>query len=153
MLLNIFENKDTLWSRVFKIFRLFKVKSISSFVEMKQIILLMVGSCPPVLSTWWNIEEHNHNILRLWHILTPWSQFNYLISIFLAEAPFPVLLSNHSLFCLIRGSKVHIDWEKGEGDIYPHCGFRAACSKVEIDDMTGTHKVSGKYHIPGMVNF
>ncbi|XP_069851873.1 aldehyde oxidase 3-like isoform X1 [Dipodomys merriami] len=39
-----------------------------------------------------------------------------------------------------RGYEVHMDWEKGEGDIYPYFVFGAACSEVEIDCLTGAHK-------------
>ncbi|KAM9663655.1 LOW QUALITY PROTEIN: aldehyde oxidase 3-like [Trichechus inunguis] len=39
-----------------------------------------------------------------------------------------------------RGYKAHMDWEKGEGDIYPDFVFGAACSEVEIDCLTGAHK-------------
>ncbi|XP_040609517.1 aldehyde oxidase 3 isoform X1 [Mesocricetus auratus] len=39
-----------------------------------------------------------------------------------------------------RGYKADMDWEKGEGDIYPYFVFGAACSEVEIDCLTGAHK-------------
>ncbi|KAM4836126.1 LOW QUALITY PROTEIN: aldehyde oxidase 3-like [Thomomys bottae] len=39
-----------------------------------------------------------------------------------------------------RGYEAHMDWEKGEGDIYPYFVFGAACSEVEIDCLTGAHK-------------
>lgn len=39
-----------------------------------------------------------------------------------------------------RGYQADMDWEKGEGDIYPYFVFGAACSEVEIDCLTGAHK-------------
>ncbi|XP_049743720.1 aldehyde oxidase 3-like isoform X3 [Elephas maximus indicus] len=39
-----------------------------------------------------------------------------------------------------RGYEANIDWEKGEGDIFPYFVFGAACSEVEIDCLTGAHK-------------
>ncbi|XP_055472592.1 aldehyde oxidase 3 isoform X1 [Psammomys obesus] len=39
-----------------------------------------------------------------------------------------------------RGYRAGMDWEKGEGDIYPYFVFGAACSEVEIDCLTGAHK-------------
>uniref|UniRef100_G3WW71 aldehyde oxidase n=1 Tax=Sarcophilus harrisii TaxID=9305 RepID=G3WW71_SARHA len=39
-----------------------------------------------------------------------------------------------------RGYKAHMDWVKGEGDVYPYFVFGAACSEVEIDCLTGAHK-------------
>ncbi|XP_006862101.1 PREDICTED: aldehyde oxidase-like [Chrysochloris asiatica] len=39
-----------------------------------------------------------------------------------------------------RGYDAHMDWEKGEGDIFPYFVFGAACSEVEIDCLTGAHK-------------
>ncbi|XP_008580345.1 PREDICTED: aldehyde oxidase [Galeopterus variegatus] len=39
-----------------------------------------------------------------------------------------------------RGYKAFMDWEKGEGDPFPYYVYGAACSEVEIDCLTGTHK-------------
>ncbi|XP_029335509.1 aldehyde oxidase 3 isoform X2 [Mus caroli] len=39
-----------------------------------------------------------------------------------------------------RGYQADMDWEKGEGDIFPYFVFGAACSEVEIDCLTGAHK-------------
>ncbi|GAB1284987.1 Aldehyde oxidase 3 [Apodemus speciosus] len=39
-----------------------------------------------------------------------------------------------------RGYQADMDWEKGEGDVYPYFVFGAACSEVEIDCLTGGHK-------------
>ncbi|NP_001295389.1 aldehyde oxidase 3 [Oryctolagus cuniculus] len=39
-----------------------------------------------------------------------------------------------------RGYEARMDWEKGEGDIFPYFVFGAACSEVEIDCLTGAHK-------------
>ncbi|MEJ1271923.1 xanthine dehydrogenase [Cricetulus griseus] len=44
-----------------------------------------------------------------------------------------------------RGYKADMDWEKGEGDIYPYFVFGAACSEVEIDCLTGAHKIEGAF--------
>ncbi|VCW91116.1 unnamed protein product [Gulo gulo] len=35
-----------------------------------------------------------------------------------------------------------MDWDKGEGDPFPYYVYGAACSEVEIDCLTGAHKVS-----------
>ncbi|KAB0379218.1 hypothetical protein FD755_007002 [Muntiacus reevesi] len=40
-----------------------------------------------------------------------------------------------------RGYKAFMDWEKGEGDPFPYYVYGAACSEVEIDCLTGAHKV------------
>lgn len=45
----------------------------------------------------------------------------------------------------IRGYKAFMDWEKGEGDPFPYYVYGAACSEVEIDCLTGAHKVSRRY--------
>lgn len=39
-----------------------------------------------------------------------------------------------------RGYKAFMDWEKGEGDPFPYYVYGAACSEVEIDCLTGSHK-------------
>ncbi|XP_062942296.1 aldehyde oxidase 2 [Cynocephalus volans] len=39
-----------------------------------------------------------------------------------------------------RGYKAFMDWEKREGDPFPYYVYGAACSEVEIDCLTGTHK-------------
>lgn len=41
----------------------------------------------------------------------------------------------------IRGYKAFMDWAKGEGDPFPYYVYGAACSEVEIDCLTGAHKV------------
>uniref|UniRef100_A0A0G2K1Z5 Aldehyde oxidase 3 n=1 Tax=Rattus norvegicus TaxID=10116 RepID=A0A0G2K1Z5_RAT len=51
-----------------------------------------------------------------------------------------------------RGYQADMDWEKGEGDIYPYFVFGAACSEVEIDCLTGAHKTTvfaGTWKIEG----
>ena len=48
----------------------------------------------------------------------------------------------------IRGYKAFMDWEKGEGDPFPYYVYGAACSEVEIDCLTGAHKVS---HLTGFL--
>lgn len=42
----------------------------------------------------------------------------------------------------LRGYKAFMDWEKQEGDPFPYYVYGAACSEVEIDCLTGAHKVS-----------
>ncbi|XP_052605467.1 aldehyde oxidase 3 isoform X2 [Peromyscus californicus insignis] len=44
-----------------------------------------------------------------------------------------------------RGYQADMDWEKGEGDIFPYFVFGAACSEVEIDCLTGAHKIEGAF--------
>lgn len=34
-----------------------------------------------------------------------------------------------------------MDWEKGEGQAYYYFSFGACCSEVEVDCLTGDHKV------------
>lgn len=34
-----------------------------------------------------------------------------------------------------------MDWKKEEGDPYPYFVYGAACSEVEVDCLTGAHKV------------
>lgn len=41
----------------------------------------------------------------------------------------------------LRGYKAFMDWEKQEGDPFPYYVYGAACSEVEIDCLTGAHKV------------
>uniref|UniRef100_A0A8C6XX60 Aldehyde oxidase 1 n=1 Tax=Naja naja TaxID=35670 RepID=A0A8C6XX60_NAJNA len=41
-----------------------------------------------------------------------------------------------------KGYVVNMDWEKGEGHAFPYFIFAASCSEVEIDCLTGDHKVS-----------
>ncbi|EDL00071.1 aldehyde oxidase 3-like 1 [Mus musculus] len=48
-----------------------------------------------------------------------------------------------------RGYKAFMDWEKGEGDPFPYYVYGAACSEVEIDCLTGAHKIEGAF-IQGM---
>lgn len=42
---------------------------------------------------------------------------------------------------LLRGYQTNMDWEKEEGDAYPYYVYGAACSEVEVDCLTGAHKV------------
>lgn len=42
-----------------------------------------------------------------------------------------------------RGYEAFMDWEKGEGDPFPYYVYGAASSEVEVDCLTGAHKVSG----------
>lgn len=41
----------------------------------------------------------------------------------------------------IRGYNEYMDWEKGEGQPFTYFVFGAACSEVEINCLTGDHKV------------
>ncbi|XP_043849522.1 aldehyde oxidase 4-like [Dromiciops gliroides] len=40
-----------------------------------------------------------------------------------------------------RGYQTHMDWEKEEGRPYPYFVYGAGCSEVEIDCLTGAHKL------------
>ncbi|XP_059558676.1 aldehyde oxidase 4-like [Myotis daubentonii] len=40
-----------------------------------------------------------------------------------------------------RGYQTHMDWEKEEGEPYPYFVYGAACSEVEVDCLTGAHKL------------
>ncbi|GAB5575871.1 aldehyde oxidase isoform X2 [Prionailurus iriomotensis] len=40
-----------------------------------------------------------------------------------------------------KGYHTDMDWEKEEGDAYPHSVYGASCSDVEADCLTGAHKV------------
>ncbi|MBZ3884719.1 Aldehyde oxidase 4 [Sciurus carolinensis] len=48
-----------------------------------------------------------------------------------------------------KGYQTNMDWEKEEGDAYPYFVYGASCSEVEIDCLTGGHKVEGAF-IQGM---
>jgi xanthine dehydrogenase molybdopterin-binding subunit B len=41
-----------------------------------------------------------------------------------------------------RGYESDMNWEKGEGHPFEYSVYGAACSEVEIDCLTGSHKVS-----------
>ncbi|XP_038171245.1 aldehyde oxidase 4 isoform X3 [Arvicola amphibius] len=40
-----------------------------------------------------------------------------------------------------KGYQTNMDWEKEEGDAYPYYVYGAACSEVEVDCLTGAHKL------------
>ncbi|XP_073927459.1 aldehyde oxidase 4 isoform X2 [Castor canadensis] len=40
-----------------------------------------------------------------------------------------------------NGYQTHMDWEKEEGDPYPYFVYGASCSEVEVDCLTGAHKL------------
>uniref|UniRef100_A0A2K5NNN6 FAD-binding PCMH-type domain-containing protein n=1 Tax=Cercocebus atys TaxID=9531 RepID=A0A2K5NNN6_CERAT len=40
-----------------------------------------------------------------------------------------------------KGYQTNMDWEKGEGNAYPYYVYGAACSEVEVDCLTGAHKL------------
>ncbi|EPY77221.1 aldehyde oxidase 3-like protein [Camelus ferus] len=42
---------------------------------------------------------------------------------------------------MARGYQTNMDWEKEEGDAYPYYVYGAACSEVEVDCLTGAHKL------------
>ncbi|XP_069839454.1 aldehyde oxidase 1-like isoform X2 [Dendropsophus ebraccatus] len=44
-----------------------------------------------------------------------------------------------------RGYDTEMDWEKGEGHIAPYYIFGAACSEIELDCLTGAHKIEGAF--------
>uniref|UniRef100_A0A4X2L0X0 FAD-binding PCMH-type domain-containing protein n=1 Tax=Vombatus ursinus TaxID=29139 RepID=A0A4X2L0X0_VOMUR len=47
-----------------------------------------------------------------------------------------------------RGYQTYMDWEKEEGNPYPYFVYGASCSEVEIDCLTGAHKVNFKIFHP-----
>uniref|UniRef100_G1Q5J1 aldehyde oxidase n=1 Tax=Myotis lucifugus TaxID=59463 RepID=G1Q5J1_MYOLU len=40
-----------------------------------------------------------------------------------------------------RDYQTYMDWEKGEGEAFPYYVYGAACSEVEVDCLTGAHKL------------
>ncbi|XP_012510616.1 PREDICTED: aldehyde oxidase 4-like [Propithecus coquereli] len=40
-----------------------------------------------------------------------------------------------------KGYQTHMDWEKEEGNVYPYFVYGASCSEVEVDCLTGAHKL------------
>ncbi|XP_054578921.1 aldehyde oxidase 4-like isoform X2 [Eptesicus fuscus] len=40
-----------------------------------------------------------------------------------------------------KGYQTHMDWEKEEGEPFPYFVYGAACSEVEVDCLTGAHKL------------
>lgn len=40
-----------------------------------------------------------------------------------------------------------MDWEKGEGQPFTYFLYGAACSEVEINCLTGDHKVITEHHV------
>lgn len=49
-------------------------------------------------------------------------------------------LLKDSVFC--RGYEADMNWETGEGHPFEYSVYGVACSEVEIDCLTGAHKVS-----------
>lgn len=45
------------------------------------------------------------------------------------------------LISLLRGYHTHMDWKKEEGEPFPYYVYGVSCSEVEIDCLTGAHKV------------
>ncbi|XP_004701798.2 aldehyde oxidase 4 [Echinops telfairi] len=56
-----------------------------------------------------------------------------------------IALTTHLFFYLLifllRGYQTNMDWEKGEGHAFPYYVYGATCSEVEIDCLTGAHKL------------
>lgn len=52
------------------------------------------------------------------------------------EVPFLSLLIS-----LLRGYQTNMDWEKEEGHAFPYFIYGVSCSEVEVDCLTGAHKV------------
>ncbi|XP_006889201.1 PREDICTED: aldehyde oxidase-like [Elephantulus edwardii] len=40
-----------------------------------------------------------------------------------------------------KGYQTNMDWEKGKGEAFPYFVYGAACSEVEVDCLTGAHKL------------
>ncbi|XP_055254545.1 aldehyde oxidase 4-like isoform X4 [Moschus berezovskii] len=40
-----------------------------------------------------------------------------------------------------KGYQTNMDWKKGEGDAFPYFVYGASCSEVEVDCLTGAHKL------------
>uniref|UniRef100_A0A8C3WD62 FAD-binding PCMH-type domain-containing protein n=1 Tax=Catagonus wagneri TaxID=51154 RepID=A0A8C3WD62_9CETA len=40
-----------------------------------------------------------------------------------------------------KGYQTNMDWEKGKGNAYPYFVYGASCSEVEVDCLTGAHKL------------
>lgn len=40
-----------------------------------------------------------------------------------------------------KGYQTNMDWEKGEGEAYPYFVYGASCAEVEVDCLTGAHKL------------
>ncbi|XP_040828095.1 aldehyde oxidase 4 [Ochotona curzoniae] len=40
-----------------------------------------------------------------------------------------------------KGYQTHMDWEKEEGEAYPYFVYGASCAEVEVDCLTGAHKL------------
>lgn len=54
------------------------------------------------------------------------------------------------LISLLRGYHTNMDWEKEKGNAYPYFVYGASCSEVEVDCLTGAHKVKshiGAHHL------
>uniref|UniRef100_A0A4W2ITU7 xanthine dehydrogenase n=1 Tax=Bos indicus x Bos taurus TaxID=30522 RepID=A0A4W2ITU7_BOBOX len=45
------------------------------------------------------------------------------------------------LTSLLRGYQTNMDWKKGEGNAFPYFVYGASCSEVEVDCLTGAHKL------------
>lgn len=45
------------------------------------------------------------------------------------------------LISLLRGYQTNMDWKKEEGAPFPYYVYGASCSEVEVDCLTGAHKV------------
>lgn len=47
----------------------------------------------------------------------------------------------------IRGYDANMDWEKGEGQPFTYFLYGTACSEVEINCLTGDHKVLTEHQV------
>lgn len=43
--------------------------------------------------------------------------------------------------CLCRGFQTNMDWDKERGDAFPYYVYGAACAEVDVDCLSGAHKV------------
>lgn len=57
------------------------------------------------------------------------------------QEPHSHAMTHTTLPSLLRGYQTNMDWEKEEGNAYPYYVYGAACSEVEVDCLTGAHKV------------
>lgn len=74
------------------------------------------------------VQAHHCTCLLIWLRAYKWS--STLIT----------TLLKHSLSS--RGYESNMNWETGEGHPFEYFVYGAACSEVEIDCLTGAHKVS-----------
>lgn len=71
---------------------------------------------------------------------------DFLACLFLWLLTFHIFLFMHFISSS-RGYEANIDWEKGEGHPFEYCVYGAACTEVEVDCLTGDHKVTSVHHL------